>query len=165
MSSTRPKEGKLDLARQDDTDLRWSRVGFCEQGWPVETLVLRFIEEWPQAEIMPPRWSASNAEEFVRKYGPGVKRCDTASYQMLIIDGVPVLRLWHNAKHKMLIEVNNQLAEMMRTMSLFQFERIPEGSKQARREFELRTTITIAEEVTFISTLTRIAYGIHDSRL
>jgi hypothetical protein len=84
------------------------------------------------------------------------------SYHTLIINGWNILRIWTNAKHTVLVEVNNRLATLLEE-NLFTLEPIPEGSRAKRPEFAQRFRLELPEELKFLMELVKVTYGVDNA--
>ncbi len=145
-----------------EADYRYIRMGWFDQDRNCDKLVRAAVTTCP-GELMPTYWrSCVNNVDFIQQYGPGVKWCKTASYHLLIINGWPILRIWTNAKTRTLLEVNNHIAKLLEVEG-FVFTAIPEGTRRRRKEFSLRTHVTLVEEIKLLLTLVGNVYGLENA--
>ena len=142
----------------DEFDYRWIRPGWFDQERHCDAVVQSATVLLP-GEKMPQRWSAVNNIDFIQKYGNGVRWCQTMSYHMLIINGWNILRIWTNAKHTVLVEVNNRMAVQL-SENLFTLDLVPEGTRTKRPEFQYRFRLELPEELKFLMELVKATYGV-----
>ncbi len=149
--------------REDEYDYRWLRIGWFDQERPCDVAVQFATAQLP-GETLPQRWSASSPTLFVKKFGEGVRWSKTASYHLLWISGQPVLRIWTNAKTKTLIEVSDRLLPWLQRADI-EVEKVPEGTKKRRGEFNWRFNLKYPAELNYLMTVVKVLYGVGEARV
>jgi hypothetical protein len=146
-----PIEEKAALGRQGDDDLRWTRIGWFDQGRPCDAVVKRATSVLPGKKL-PPRWRTDKIEFDTIMWAA------TASYHTLYINGYPVLRIWTNTQTVMRLDMKDSLLSRV-TDLIRDYEQIPAGSR-SRREFHSKVYIQRLEELDYILAAIKVKYGL-----
>lgn len=142
-------------------DFKYFRTGHVNIGRHADVLVdhLRYL--LPGTGELPQRWMYKNREKFLAKYlddlGP-VMWANTASYNMLLIDGKYIFRFWTDVASHCLVDVSNELA--VELSSHFKVEDIPVSTYTKSKPFTKRIDISTKQEVEILVLQTLVTYGV-----
>lgn len=142
----------------EETDLKYLRVGYVDLGRPCDKLVQCIFSLLP-GEVMPHRWQLGTKEEFIKTYGEGNKWGRTQSAHFFLHDGIPIFRMWNNQNTEYaLLDITEELAIALDP--IFVIEKIPEGSFTKTKPFIYRTRISTLEQVSLLQIIVRDIYGL-----
>lgn len=143
-----------DLAR----DMRWTRFGYLDGGDPCDTIVQAAVALVPGDGVLPTRWSYKNPDHFTRTYGDlgEVVWAKTASYHLLVVGTVHVLRIWTDMKKSCFVDMADALAVRVP----FGYEVVPESTYKKTKPLTKRARITTVDQLVTILMLAGDIYGL-----
>ncbi len=141
------------LAAQDHSelspeDLKYLRVGHISTGRFCDKVVAWFVSEIPPQAVLPPRWAWRSREAFTKSYGNQAIWARTASYHLLMFDGLHVLRVWTDSPKSCIVDVNAAVATLVgRGLPV---REVPPSCLRKTKPLQRRVTVRTMEEVAFL---------------
>lgn len=141
---TKKKEPKV-------TD-KYLRPGHIDQSRPVDKLVSRLREIFPSAVELPTRWNWVSRESFRSRYDKSpFYIANTASYQMLIVDGIKMLRLWTDSPNSAIVDIHDDLYNFIKNEESFSKKlkptQAPKSVYRKTKPFTKRITIASKKDL------------------
>ncbi len=143
-----------------EDDLRYLRVGYIDQGRFIDELV-QYARKYVPGEALSIRfWIYRGAEDFVERFGGGVRWATTQNYHLLYFFGVRILRIWtaEGTAENTWVDVSDSLANLLPNVVP-----IPKGSLTKCRPFKHRVRVTDGEDLKQILQKAKEIHGIHSS--
>lgn len=96
-------------------DFKHLRVGHIPHGRFCDTVVAFAAAEIATQGVLPKRWSWQSRDLFLDKYASLGRAlwAKTASYHLLMIDGLHVFRIWTDVAKSCIVDINESLATLL----------------------------------------------------
>lgn len=135
------------------------RPGHVNLGRMSDKIVLRAVEVIPSsATLLPPRWDYYNQRQFQDAYGRGrFHWARTASYHLLLINGIHAFRSWTDTTHSCLVDVAD--ATVPGLEGTFEILDIPPSTRRKTRPFTKRVRVTTLRQMDILVMQTMLAFG------
>lgn len=149
-----------------EKDFRYLRPGHVNLERPCDEFVTYATKLLPGSGVLPTRWRYVSKESFQRRHedlGP-VVWAKTASYHMLLINGVHVFRIWTDSPQTALCDVEDTLSDVLGGKTIgFEVMDIPPKTRRKTKPFTKRIRITSKKDVKQLLLATLIVFGLVES--
>ena len=132
------------MPRDDEDDMRWTRVGFINQGRFCDSMA-SYVYARAKGPTLPNHWTYKTPDAFVEEFGTGIRWAKAGSYHCLYANGVPVFRIWTDTKaNHTLCDVSNPIAHAL--CGVVDVFPVKKGSLAKCRPFTQRFKLTSEAE-------------------
>jgi len=125
-----------------------------------DKLVLRAVYLVPDSAVtLPPRWSYIDRLQFRADHGEQMfSWAKTASYHLLLINGVHAFRAWTDSGRSCLVDVADATVPSLR--ETFKVLDIPASTRRKTKPFTKRVRITSERQMDIVVMQTMLAFGV-----
>lgn len=128
-----------DKRELSEEDFRYLRPGHVDLERPCDEMVKYLTELLPGTGVLPKRWSWRSRQYFRDKYGDlgPIVWAKTASYHLLILEGVHALRVWTDSPNSCLVDVPTECTAELKKRG-FEILDVPKSTRRKTKPFVYR---------------------------
>lgn len=139
-------------------DFRYLRTGYFDRDRHTDSLVEHLIATYPGDGVLPQRWRWTSQEAFMERYGylGTLIWSKTASFHMMMFNGLHIFRLWTDSANSCVLDVNDTIAPHLKQS----VEEIPDSCDRKCKPLTKRVRVFSVEDFNSILEIVHNIYGL-----